>query len=1132
MPTDHRAKLKKIKRIDQLIAYLRDEMGWPIETDDFEEITFEYTPEELGIDVKNAAKIDEIKRLRPLSTRQPWAIFFVKFEPKRLPVVALRRILGQLVFKKRASANRSERPSWDMNDLLFVSNYGEGADRRISFAHFTEDKEMGNLATLQVLGWDGEDTGLHLDDCADKLTNNLAWPDDEDDVDAWRKEWRSAFTLRHREVITTSKALAVRLADLARGIRLKVNAALEIETDKGKLRQMMKAFQEALIHDLDEDGFADMYAQTIAYGLLSARVSRQSGALVADDAALIIPGTNPFLKELMETFLNIGGRKRESDGSSLDFDELGINEVVETLRHANMEAVLRDFGDRNPQEDPVIHFYELFLKEYDAKKRMQRGVFYTPRPVVSYIVRSVDDLLRTEFGLEDGLADTATWGEMTKRNKDINIPGGVDSDQAFVQVLDPATGTGTFLVEVIDIIHKTMTAKWSKKGHGAKKIKDLWNEYTPRHLLPRLHGYELLMAPYSIAHLKIGLKLFETGYRFENDERARVFMTNALEPACDYTDSFAFIIPALAHEAKAVNEIKDNKRFTVLIGNPPYANRGMMNRNDWILGLLEEYKINLKEKKLNLDDDFIKFIRFGQHLLVTTGCGIYSLISSNTYLDGVTHRRMRESLLECFPLIRILDLHGNSQKKETCPDGSIDDNVFDIRQGVSIGTLVRPSGKKKKNEIFYHQLWGRRDSKYRALMASSHRKQLWSPIKPEKDYFFFVPMSLDKTAEYDNFVKISDIFLNCNNGFVTDRDKLFIDFNPSQLTARMRNLFAGKWSSKFIEQYRVVASSSYDIIKRISGKSFSQKNIIRCSYRPFDNRFVYYNPKITSRPAYDVMRHMDGRNVGLVLARLIVRSGPFDACFVSRQITEKKCGDSTRSSYLLPLYLTDSIVGKRPDLFNDAHGVNLNSKFTRAITNELGLDFIKNGHGNLKTTVGPEDVLDYIYAILHSPHYRERYAELLKIDFPCVPLDVHLSLFQALASFGDNLVGLHLLESSLFDRSFTSYHGPQEPEVSRIGWLDDTVWIDAAGVKKGRATKPGRIGFHGVSEKVWGFHIGGYHICHKWLKDRKGRRLSKDDINHYQKIIVAISETIRIMKEVDEVIDKHGGWPGAFQTKK
>ena len=480
MPTDHRERLARIRRFDQLVAYLRDELGWPIGSDDFEELTFDYTPEELGIDAKNAAKIQKIKRLRPLVPGQPWGIFFVKFEPKRLPVVALRRILGQVVLKRRASANKSERQAWAADDLLFVSNYGEDEERRIAFAHFSKPRDGHDLPTLKVLGWDNLDTPLHLDAVASELTTHLAWPDDEGDPDAWSERWRAAFKLRHREVITTSKELSERLAELARAIRDRIRTALAIETETGPLTKLMKAFQTTLVHDLDGAGFADMYAQTIAYGLLSARITDPERRTADDFAAHM--RTNPFLRELMETFLRVGGRRGKAGGPGIDFDELGVSEVVELLDHANIEAVVRDFGDRNPQEDPVIHFYEHFLAAYDKKQKVSRGVFYTPRPVVSYIVRSVDELLRTEFGLEDGLADTTTWGEMAKRHEDLKIPEGTPPGQAFVQILDPATGTGTFLVEVIDLIHNTMVEKWKSRGHGDKKIQALWNEYVPKHL--------------------------------------------------------------------------------------------------------------------------------------------------------------------------------------------------------------------------------------------------------------------------------------------------------------------------------------------------------------------------------------------------------------------------------------------------------------------------------------------------------------------------------------------------------------------------------------------------------------------------------------------------------------------------
>jgi hypothetical protein len=320
MPTDHRARLAEIRRFDQLVAYLRDEMSWPIDSSSFEDLTFEYTPEELGIDEKNAAKIEQIRRLRPLTASQPWGIFFVKFEPKRLPVVALRRILSQVVLKKRATGGAAERSAWAADDLLFISNYGEGHERRITFAHFSQAEASNDLPTLKVLGWDNLDTPLHLDDVAEKLSTHLAWPEDEKDIGVWRTRWSTAFTLRHREVVTTSRDLSIHLAKMARAIRDRIKTALAIETERGPLTKLMKAFQEALVHDLDQGGFADMYAQTIAYGLLSARIADPNKKTVDDFAGHM--RTNPFLKELMQTFLAVGGRRGKAGGPGIDFDEL------------------------------------------------------------------------------------------------------------------------------------------------------------------------------------------------------------------------------------------------------------------------------------------------------------------------------------------------------------------------------------------------------------------------------------------------------------------------------------------------------------------------------------------------------------------------------------------------------------------------------------------------------------------------------------------------------------------------------------------------------------------------------------------------------------------------------------------
>ena len=1164
MPTDHRSALASIKRFDQLIAYLRDEMGWPIARDSFEDVDdlfYDFTADELGIDPRTAAKIENIKRLRPLSPRQPWGIFFVKFEPKKLPVMALRRILSQVALKKRASANSAERTAWAKDDLLFVSNYGVGDERQISFAHFSTPTTAHDLPTLKVLGWDSRDTALHLDTVATELTEHLAWPKNDGDANAWREQWRAAFTLRHREVITTSSELSVRLAELARTIRDRITTALAIETQRGQLNTLMKAFQTALVHDLDEAGFADMYAQTITYDLLSARITDPARRTADDFAAHM--RTSPFLRELMETFLRVGGRRSGAGGPGIDFDELGVSEVVELLDRAKMEAVVRDFGDRNPQEDPVIHFYEHFLAAYDKKQKVSRGVFYTPSPVVSYIVRSVDELLRTELGLQDGLADTTTWGEMAKRHEDLEIPDGTQSDQAFVQILDPATGTGTFLVEVIDLIHRAMGEKWKAQGHGEKKIQALWNDYVPKHLLPRLHGYELLMAPYAIAHLKIGLKLYETGYRFESDERARVYLTNALEPPGQWQFTLGFL-PALAHEAEAVNEIKRKRRFTVVIGNPPYlgeAGRG----GDWIAAIMRGREIqsdrstlsyfevdgeSLKERNPKwLNDFYVRFTRLSHWLLEQAGRGVHGFITNHGYISNPTFRGMRWALLASFDQLFLLDLHGNLKKKEVTPDGHRDENVFDIEQGVSIGLFVKTSpGAHEASypRVGHANCWGAKADKYDWLIANTASATPWERVAPRARFYLFKPFA-SREEHYEEWTSVREVFQIGGTGVITKRDALSIHFDPETAWSTVTT-FARLSEQEARTHFNLppdVRDWQFDWAQKdVRDSGPSRRCITPIIYRPFDRRFIYYTGQsrgFIGWPVVGVMGHMlAGENYAVITARSNKFPQP-NHFFCSQTIVETKCGEASTQSATFPLYLYPGVGKADGALFSrwakgkDGRTPNLDSVFVERIAAATKLRFVSDGRGDLRKTFGPEDVLAHIYAVFHSPGYRERYEAQLKLDFPRVALPGSQDLFRKLVGLGHDLLVMHLLESPRLDNLITTYTGPGNPEVGRVGWSDGIVWLDAGKIsaREGhRAAKPGTIGFYGVPEEVWDFHIGGYQVCHKWLKDRKGRTLSDEHVAHYQKIVVALNETIRIMAEIDEVIEAHGGWPGAFQASQ
>ena len=1126
--TTHYTSLAEIRRFDQLIEFLRDQMDWPIETSDFEELTFDYTPDELGIDTTNAAKIQEIKRLRPLVPNQPWSVFFVKFEPKRLPVVALRSILGRVTHKRRSSASDPDQPVWAMEDLMFISNYGEGSARQISFAHFAA-ADGSRQPTLRVLGWDSLDTTLHLHHVGQELVKHLSWPDDQADTNAWSEQWRRAFTLGHREVISTAQQLAFHLAELARNTRDRISTVLQIETENGRITRLMESFRQALLHDLDADGFADMVAQCIAYGLLSARITdpRKDSTELASYLR-----TNLLLRESMSNLLS--DRQKE-----IDFDELGITEVEDMLDRANMDAVLRDFGDRTPREDPVIHFYESFLTEYDKQKKIKRGVFYTPRPVVSYIVRSIDTLLRSEFGLEDGLADTSTWAEIAERKR-LAIPQGVAPSQDFVQILDPATGTGTFLVEVIDLIHKTLLAKWQALGYNRSQIESMWNDYVPRHLLPRLHGYELLMAPYAIAHLKIGLKLYETGYRFGKDVRARVYLTNALEPAHDVSGLLEFAIPALAHEADEVNEVKARHRFTVVLGNPPYSGHSA-NKGEWIRELLRgslekeqvESYFTVDGSPLNernpkwLNDDYVKFMRFAHWQIEKTGGGVVGFITNHSYLDNPTFRGMRESLTATFPEMYFLNLNGNVRRSNLVPNGSKDENVFDIQQGVAIGLFVR-SLRTDGSRCNHTDLRGRRgkddgSGKYGYLTNFDVSSTSWNTLNPNPPWRLFVPHDEMHLKVYQDGWPLPCIFPDSSVSIVTARDKLAI-----QWTAEEMKRVVTDFANLEPEEARAIYALGKDT--RDWRVELAQKDVRTgighvkpILHRPFDRRFTYFTGNsrgFICMPRKKVMRHMmSGENLGLICCR---QQTPVDVewnlCGVTRLIVNRGAMSTPNIEYLFPLYVYT------PEPFT-RRAPNLHPDFRTAVEAVVSLKFVADRKGDLATTFGPDDVFHYLYAILHSPEYRQRYADLLKFDFPRMPLPGSRDLFTNLAQLGTSLVLLHLMETESTEAR------PSFP-VPGINMVEKHRYTPPNTTHSGRVWINGDQYFDGVAPETYDIRIGYYKPAQKWLKDRKGRTLSPDDIEHYCRIISVLAETPRRMIEIDDAINAHGGWPSAFQRNR
>ncbi len=944
-------------------------------------------------------------------------------------------------------------------------------------------------------------------------------------------------------IITTAKELAERLASRSRQLEASVESVLSNNTS-ASLRGLMEEFRKELLTDLDEKKFADMYTQTIAYGLFTAcyfargSQDRPSERFDRQKAFSSLPRSNPFLKRM---FQQIAGFDLAEEPFVWAVDNLAA-----LLNRADMSSIMSDFG--KGKDDPVVHFYETFLQAYDPKLRELRGVYYTPTPVVSYIVRSVDAILKRDFGIQDGLASDKK----------------IDGDQHQVLILDPATGTGTFLAKTFDLIYQ-------KYSHEPA----IWKNYVSANLLPRVFGFEFLVAPYSIAHLKLGLKLSETGYEFAEGERLNVFLTNTLDEAHRLADSETGGMGFWIHEeASKAQSVKKDAPVMVILGNPPYSGHSA-NDGEWMRNLLRGVEVSGEDKLPTanyfevdgkplgeknpkwLNNDYVKFIRFSQWRIEQTGYGILAFITSNSYLDSPTFRGMRQALMKTFDDIYILDLHGNSKKKEKAPDGSPDQNVFDITEGVSIGIFVKrraqsdsaklppalAGGKpiqnnsalaetndrakaRKSNDsadlhlkveainqeedtdssptsgtssnrsdgnelasVYHDNLYGKREvvehvddeetlvgGKYKYLLENDVTTTEWKELEPQTPSYFFVPRRFLLTEEFQAAIKITDVFVISSMGVTTGADSILVQFD--------------KESHAYV----------------------SPNEIVDYSYRPFDHRWIRYNSGLLARARVETMRHLSIRN-NVSLA--VLRSPRNDIAanfFVSRGIADKSIISSLDNAYILPLYLyTSKLFDDGGELYQHP---NISPQVGEQFSRKVGLEYIAvDEHDSLQigSTLRPNDVFCYAYAIFHSPAYRSRYAEFLKIDFPRLPLTSNVELFRELVRLGDELVKTHLLERELPEIAVYPIDG--DNVVEKPTHRDGRVWINS------------KQYFDNVPADVWKFHIGGYQVCHKWLKDRKGRTLTYDDLIHYKRIVAALAETIRLMAEIDTAIESHGGFP-------
>jgi predicted helicase len=877
------------------------------------------------------------------------------------------------------------------------------------------------------------------------------------------------------QTIKSSKKLAEMMAGKARLLSDVIEKALtsdETNHEDSTLKDQMNAFKQILIHDITPKGFADVYAQTIAYGMFAARLHDPTlPTFSRQEAAELIPKSNPFLRKL---FGYIAGPDID------DRIKWIVDSLVEIFLACNVEEILKNYGKSTKMEDPIIHFYETFLSEYDPKLRKARGVWYTPAPVVNFIVRAVDDILKTEFDLPQGLADSS------KTKIKVDVQGKKTEQEVHkVQILDPATGTGTFLAETIKHIHK--------KFEGQQGI---WSNYVETHLLPRLNGFELLMASYAMAHLKLDLLLTETGFKPTTNQRFRVYLTNSLEES--HPDTGTLFANWLSTEANEANHIKRDTPVMCVIGNPPYS-VSSSNKSDWIEKLTADFKKDMVERNIQpLSDDYIKFIRFGQYFIDKNGSGILAYISNNSFIDGIIHRQMRKHLLESFDTIYILDLHGNAKRKEVCQDGSADQNVFDIMQGVSINIFVK-TGNKKKNElakIYNYDLQGTREFKYDFLNQNNLKSLKWNLLNFTSPNYFFVNKNFEGINEYEEYFDVSTLFLINSVGVVTSCDDKVLAENKEDLKVKI---------SKYFEQ-----------------EEFEHDKVLNYLYRPFEIKKIYFEPKYLGRSREKIMQHYKKNNVGLIISKQFGGHKQF-ILFITNSVNDKS-SQPFAPYYNHPLYLYSETNGQQTIGQSQERRPNLNTDIVKQLAVKLGLTFT-NEKETTKDTFAPIDILDYIYAVLHSPNYREKYKEFLKIDFPRVPYPKDAATFWALVKLGGQIREIHLLESPTVEKYITQYPIDGNNKVEKIKIVENyieeedgiLVLIDPI-YRYGRVYINETQYFEGVSIVAWEFYIGGYQPAQKWLKDRKGRTLEFEDILHYQKIIVALTETSRLMEEIDKII--------------
>ncbi|MCI0513133.1 N-6 DNA methylase [candidate division KSB1 bacterium] len=880
--------------------------------------------------------------------------------------------------------------------------------------------------------------------------------------------------------VQTARSLALELAKRTRFLRDEVITVEMAENGSKGHKQMLgfyEAFKKYLIGALTEKQFADLYAQTITYGLFAAR-TRAPGAFSRRVAFDYIPHTIGILRDMFR-FISL-----EEPPPAL---QMIVEDLAEILHLTDVNHILHEFDKTGKGQDPILHFYETFLATYDPEIRERRGVYYTPEPVVGYIVRAVHALLKSHFGLADGLASEE------------------------VKLLDPAGGTLTFIAAAMRLAAREFIGKYGEGG---------LHRWIRKHLLENFYAFELMMAPYSVGHLKVGLILAELGYQMTPDERFKLFLTNTLE--MEAIEQIAIPgLSSLSEESYLAGKVKTEQPVLVIIGNPPYSGSSA-NINAWTERLLKQnvdgcesyYQVDgqpLGEKNPKwLQDDYVKFLRFAQWKIQQSGSGIVGMITNHSYLDNPTFRGMRQSLMKTFDEIYILDLHGNSLKKETTPAGDKDENVFDIRQGVAIALLIKHK-EPHASRIYQADLYGRRETKYAWLDAQPEfSTENYTLLQPQSPYYLLVKRDTDKIQAYLNWKKINEIFPVNSVGIVTSRDEFVISFEARDLKHKIQQFRNPSQPDEILARtYPLKDKSNWQLNTaraRVRELDNWEEYIQPILYRPFDPRFIFYHPALIERMRPEIMNHFLENNLGLITHKREELNVPWSHALVTSQITEHGVLSSKTTNYQFPLYLYNRQEKAKRGFAGYTMMIFEPEEKYHSRRPNINATILQKLNGTYASQILPETLLNYIYAVFYSQIYRANYAEFLKIDFPRVPFTASFELFQTTSQLGQKLVDLHLLKSSLLDPPVAKYRGSGENDrIEKIIYQAETGRI---------YLNPDKY-FEGVTPAVWHYHIGGYQVLHKYLKDRQGRML--DDAPHFCRIITALSQTLEIQAKIDAI---------------